>query len=685
MSQYPQREGEADCRDFLRTGRCKYGESCKYHHPANVQSGGGIKTPLDPNEPPFPLRPNEPNCQYYLKHGTCKFGQTCKFHHPPELIGVGSLGKHQANSQYQCTPVHTGNTFSTSGNEVIMMLPQRPNEPDCIYYLKNGRCKYGSTCKFHHPLLPYQSVNIGNLNENTSLNGNQQVFTGRTSHLRKRSYSTGSPNEKTLTSAPTQIPVSLFPGPSINSNQQHGINNSGPTHILVPEGQIAVMLNHSGKYLNNGGNQFLPQQTGQQNSNINLNIQSNVASSPLMSSSIASSYDTTSSFELHGPGISSSTNDSHRRWQRSPLQRPTNNGFANNYSSQSNTRANGPLRQQMSNQYILTPRQKATDMLYSNSDGNLATPLRHNQSSLINVQANADVYDRRTVSLGSSTELGMHSTADNGRHIGMSPLQRSWESNASLPSMQMRYSDENSRVTNIPANVNGYISNNADSLVEFDICRETADSNVSRGTKLNNYMHADNPIKNIDELRVKQIRSPNISRNLSTQNFQQQIQSQIKFKSNQTANNVNFGAAQYNTDEDGLSNMTSALLNMLDTSEDSVEKSPPQDGLSLLPNSRDTISLKQRSFSMEEFKQVVLPTQSGVNSRNIKSSNPSDGNIASNLNISTHMYQNESEKMSSTDIRSNPNSNSHTSWYAIADEKRHNQSQANSSNRMYIP
>jgi hypothetical protein len=35
------------------------------------------------------------------------------------------------------------------GNEV---LPQRESEPDCIYFLRNGRCKYGVTCKYHHPL-----------------------------------------------------------------------------------------------------------------------------------------------------------------------------------------------------------------------------------------------------------------------------------------------------------------------------------------------------------------------------------------------------------------------------------------------------------------------------------------------------------------------------------------------------
>jgi hypothetical protein len=49
-----------DCRDYLRTGRCKYGASCKYRHPANVQSGGGMRIPLNPGEPMFPVRPNEP-------------------------------------------------------------------------------------------------------------------------------------------------------------------------------------------------------------------------------------------------------------------------------------------------------------------------------------------------------------------------------------------------------------------------------------------------------------------------------------------------------------------------------------------------------------------------------------------------------------------------------------------------
>ncbi|XP_071697931.1 zinc finger CCCH domain-containing protein 3-like isoform X2 [Rutidosis leptorrhynchoides] len=30
-------------------------------------------------------------------------------------------------------------------------LPKRVGEPDCVFFLKTGTCKYGSTCKYNHP------------------------------------------------------------------------------------------------------------------------------------------------------------------------------------------------------------------------------------------------------------------------------------------------------------------------------------------------------------------------------------------------------------------------------------------------------------------------------------------------------------------------------------------------------
>lgn len=142
-----------DCRDYLRTGRCKYGASCKYNHPPNVQSGGGMKSPVDPSEPMFPIRPNEPFCQYYMKHGTCKFGQACKFHHPPQQTVATAGGSPAVRYVRSDQPRMILNPVGQEGSTMMMQfLPQRPDEPDCIYFLKNGRCKYGATCRYHHPI-----------------------------------------------------------------------------------------------------------------------------------------------------------------------------------------------------------------------------------------------------------------------------------------------------------------------------------------------------------------------------------------------------------------------------------------------------------------------------------------------------------------------------------------------------
>uniref|UniRef100_A0A1D1XZF5 Zinc finger CCCH domain-containing protein ZFN-like n=1 Tax=Anthurium amnicola TaxID=1678845 RepID=A0A1D1XZF5_9ARAE len=76
----------------------------------------------------FPERIGQPECQYYLKTGTCKFGVTCKFHHPTDKAGISGR-------------VHLN----------VLGYPLRPNERDCAYYLRTGQCKFGNTCKFHHP------------------------------------------------------------------------------------------------------------------------------------------------------------------------------------------------------------------------------------------------------------------------------------------------------------------------------------------------------------------------------------------------------------------------------------------------------------------------------------------------------------------------------------------------------
>lgn len=225
---YPVRQGVNECSYFLKTGQCKFGITCKFHHPQPaaaaaaaatatlpppasapqfypsvqqhhslmpsppssslrpllpgsfmqgpyapmlltppgvlpIQAWSHYSAPVSPalspgaaqqatslygvtqlssttpgvypsgglvqKEESFPERPGEPECQYYLKTGDCKFGTSCKFHHPRLRV-----------------PPTPNCVLSSIG------LPLRPGVQCCTFYVQNGFCKFGSTCKFDHPV-----------------------------------------------------------------------------------------------------------------------------------------------------------------------------------------------------------------------------------------------------------------------------------------------------------------------------------------------------------------------------------------------------------------------------------------------------------------------------------------------------------------------------------------------------
>ncbi|PSS33958.1 Zinc finger CCCH domain-containing protein [Actinidia chinensis var. chinensis] len=240
--EFPERVGQPVCQYYMRTGMCKFGASCKYHHP---RQGGGSAIPVVLNTSGYPLRPGEKECSYYMKMGQCKFGVTCKFHHPqpagiqvsaplagplpasaiypsmhspsapssqqygavagnwpvasPALIpgsylqgayspvllppgmvplsgwnpfqtpvsSVASPSTHSTGGAapiYGLTqlspsaPVYTGPYFPlpdsagpSSSSQKEHAFPERPGQPECQYYMKTGDCKFGSSCRYHHP------------------------------------------------------------------------------------------------------------------------------------------------------------------------------------------------------------------------------------------------------------------------------------------------------------------------------------------------------------------------------------------------------------------------------------------------------------------------------------------------------------------------------------------------------
>lgn len=284
-SHYPQKVSEhvEDCRDFLRTGRCKYGASCKFSHPSNVQSGGGVRAPVDPSEPMFPVRPNEPVCQYYMKHGSCKFGQACKFHHPPQssvaaasLVGSNNIFVPRQNEDGSLPQHILLNPVGADQGSSMMLqfLPQRPDEPDCLYFLRNGTCKYGATCRYHHPVNQQRKPNEGQQRRQ------QQQVLQLPGHMA---------NDGTVQFVQTQQAYH----PPQNTRV---VSTSGGQHILVTETPIHVMSVNNGGYqqvpvpISNSDSDFVP--SGSQMSAGVGGMSQDHASS---SSSIASSYETASS------------------------------------------------------------------------------------------------------------------------------------------------------------------------------------------------------------------------------------------------------------------------------------------------------------------------------------------------------------------------------------------------------
>ncbi|PIN07502.1 CCCH-type Zn-finger protein [Handroanthus impetiginosus] len=80
---FPERPGQAECQYYLRTGDCKFGATCKYHHPPDLRAS---RTSLVLSPVGLPLRPGAPLCSHYAQNGICKFGPSCKFDHPMRTL-----------------------------------------------------------------------------------------------------------------------------------------------------------------------------------------------------------------------------------------------------------------------------------------------------------------------------------------------------------------------------------------------------------------------------------------------------------------------------------------------------------------------------------------------------------------------------------------------------------------------
>ncbi|KAL1288860.1 zinc finger CCCH domain-containing protein 58 [Arachis ipaensis] len=93
----PERPDQPECQHYLKTGECKFGPLCRYHHPPDMSApkGNVILSPAG-----LPLRPGASPCTHYTQRGVCKFGSACRFDHP-----MGSLSYSPSTSSLADMPV----------------------------------------------------------------------------------------------------------------------------------------------------------------------------------------------------------------------------------------------------------------------------------------------------------------------------------------------------------------------------------------------------------------------------------------------------------------------------------------------------------------------------------------------------------------------------------------------------
>ncbi|KAJ1294107.1 hypothetical protein BS78_01G120700 [Paspalum vaginatum] len=202
LTAYPDRPGEPECPFYVKTGSCKFGTNCNFHHPKDLtpsmqQDSASPKRSVAANEhhpttrttlqdcmyeqQKYPERPGQPDCRYYMQFGKCKFQSACIFNHPKDILSSGwhpaecpsymKTGTCQFGSA--CEFYHLKDRYSSkrgaiddgtdydhdfvTKSETVLqqhgqtIYPERPGEPECPHYMKHGYCKFQMACKFHHP------------------------------------------------------------------------------------------------------------------------------------------------------------------------------------------------------------------------------------------------------------------------------------------------------------------------------------------------------------------------------------------------------------------------------------------------------------------------------------------------------------------------------------------------------
>uniref|UniRef100_A0A1J3G7Q4 Zinc finger CCCH domain-containing protein 67 n=1 Tax=Noccaea caerulescens TaxID=107243 RepID=A0A1J3G7Q4_NOCCA len=169
----PIRTGEKECPFYMRNGSCKFGSDCKFNHP-DPTATGGFESPLlrGNNGGSFsPKAPSQASSTSWSPSRLMNGTGTAPF-----IPGIFSQNRgvppqtsewhgYQAPSVYSSersvlpSPTYPVNnsvaetgSFSQYQQQIpVDEFPERPDQPECSYYVKTGDCKFKYKCKYHHP------------------------------------------------------------------------------------------------------------------------------------------------------------------------------------------------------------------------------------------------------------------------------------------------------------------------------------------------------------------------------------------------------------------------------------------------------------------------------------------------------------------------------------------------------
>ncbi|KAJ6804013.1 zinc finger CCCH domain-containing protein 33-like isoform X1 [Iris pallida] len=178
----PLRQDEKSCPYYMRNGTCKFGIACKFNHPQPATMGPVFPAAGAPAYGPSGS-PMVPSSNIPLINGLSTWPLARPPYIPsPRIQGLpaympfilppsqGTMPVQQGWSTYMGTashlpytdvlePTQTSSTkpYAQSGSSTAANLPERPNQPECQYYMKTGSCKYGTSCKYNHPKINSES------------------------------------------------------------------------------------------------------------------------------------------------------------------------------------------------------------------------------------------------------------------------------------------------------------------------------------------------------------------------------------------------------------------------------------------------------------------------------------------------------------------------------------------------